>query len=366
MSADVQPVPKEEIPLVSIVIPAYNGAGTIQRTLRSVLAQDYPSLELVVVDDASAEPAAALVEATVAGHDLRARVVRHSANEGLSRTLNDGWRLAAGELVLIVHQDIELLGTDWVRRAVAMLKDREGVQVVTCNYGIPARGELTFAARTFGFLRRQFHHAPASGQEFVTFTEFKCDLVRKVTLERIGGFPTNFRLAGEDILVSYRIRRAGGRILKAFDLRVIQRFEGTAESVRGNLWKEYRFGMAFAGVLIAFSGYAFRDLGASAYSRSRSLHRALQPPVALAGVALLIAALITGSIWAVGLLLVLVAARFVSYAIRLWPDFRRVVRTPGRTLEESLGAAALGLVTDIVYTAGLTVGLVRAALGEPV
>ncbi len=352
-------------PRVSIIIPTYNGAATIAHTLRSVLAQDYGPLELLVVDDASADPVAPLVETALAGRDISTQVIRHAANEGLSRTLNDGWRRAAGDLVLIMHQDIELIGTDWLRRAVAILFERDDVQVLTCNYGVPAEAELTFAARAFGFLRRQFHQAPGGSREFVTFTEFKCDLVRKAVLERLGGFPTNFRLAGEDILVSYRIRQAGGRILKAFDLPVIQRFAGNAASIRGNLWKEYRFGMALAGVLAAFRGYPFRDLGDSEYSRSRSLHRASQPPIALAEVILLGVGLVPGWTLAFAVLGLLVAGRFVAYTIRLWRDFRRGVRATGRAVGETLGAAALGVVSDLVYAVGLGVGLVRAALGAP-
>lgn len=352
-------------PSVTVVVPYYEGAKTIASTLRSLAAQDYRPLRLLLVDDGSREPLEPLVNATSGPGDLPREIVRHAANQGLSRTLNDGWRRATGELVLILHQDIELLGADWVRRAVAALGERDDVQVVTCHYGIPATGELTFASRAFGFLRRQFVDAPASGRELVTFTEFKCDLVRKSALEQVGGFPTGFRLAGEDIAVSYALRRAGGRILKAYDLRVIQRFEGAAASIRGNLWKEYRFGMAFAGVLLAFRGFAFRDLETSSYSRSRSWHRASQPPTAAAELALLLIGLVPGLAWVLGALIVLLMVRFLGYAARLGPSFRRSVSGAGRAFAETLGAAFLGLLTDIVYSAGLAVGLVRAAAGAP-
>ena len=352
-------------PPVSVVVPAYNGALTIIRTLESIAAQTYTPLELIVVDDASTDGLPSLVENFLAGESVPGRLLRHPTNEGLSRTLNDGWHAAQGELVLIIHQDIELLGTDWISRAVEGLAEQENVQVVTCHYGIPARAELTFASRTFGLLRRQLYEAPAAGREFVTFTEFKCDLVRKATLERLGGFPTDFRLAGEDIVVSYRIRQGGGRILKAYDLKVVQRFEGTSGSVGGNLWKEYRFGMAFAGVLVAFRGFAFRGLDSSAYSRARSLHRASQPVVAVALLVLLVAGIAFGWAWALVGLVAVVAVRYAFYAVQLWPDFRRSLPGRDRALAETLGAALLGLVTDLVYPAGVVAGLARSAVGAP-
>lgn len=353
------------LPAVSVVVPAYNGASTILRTLESVAAQEYTRLELIVVDDGSTDGLPGLVEHFLAGRSIAGRLLRHPVNQGLSRTLNDGWRAAGGDLVLILHQDIELLGSDWVSRAVEDLLEREDVQVVTCHYGIPAREELTFASRSFGFLRRQFHEAPATDRDFVTFTEFKCDLLRKATLERLGGFPANFRLAGEDIVVSYRIRGGGGRILKAYDLKVVQRFEGTAGSIRGNLWKEYRFGMAFAGVLVAFRGFAFRDLDASANTLARSLHRASQPIVALTGLVLIILAIAPGWMWALVAFTALVILRYASYAHRLWPDFRRSVPARGRAVAETLGASGLGLITDVVYPAGVAIGFIRSAVGAP-
>ncbi len=354
------------MPRVSVVLPAYNGGATLSLAVRSVASQDYRPLDLIVMDDASKDPAAALVEPAIRGLGLETQIVRHSANQGLARTLNDGWRRTTGDLVLFIHQDIELVGSDWVRRAVGIMTERDDVQIVTSHYGVAAEEELSFAARAFGFIRRQFHQAPARLREPVTFTEFKCDLVRRAALERVGGFPTTFRIAGEDIVVSYCVRQAGGTILKAYDLKAVQRFEGTAGSIRGNLWKEYRFGMAYAGVLLAFRGYALRDLNASAHTRARSWHRASQPPIAAAELVLLLLGVIAGWGLALWLLAGLLVVRFVAYSVHLWPDFRRVVRARGRAASETVAAATLGLLTDIVYPAGLGVGLVRRALGAPV
>ncbi len=357
--------PRPTLPTVSVVVPFYHGGSTLPHTLGSLADQDYAPLELLIVDDGGTEAIAPLVKAAFSGRLTSVRILRHLMNEGLSRSLNDGWRGAAGDFVLFIHQDIELLGRDWLRRAVAILQEHDDVQVLTCNYGIPAQRELTFAGRAFGLLRRQFHDPSPRGPQLVTFTEFKCDLVRKTTLERIGGFPTNFRLAGEDIVASYHIRQDGGKILKAFDLQGIQRFEGTSGTIRGNLWKEYRFGMAFAGVLFAFRRYAFRDLGSSSYSKARSLHRASQPMTVAVGAAFLILGVLFAQTWLLELVAFLVGARFVWYAVRLWPRLRRLLPSAPRTTAESFGASVLGLASDVVYTAGLCVGLLRAAVGAP-
>ena len=355
----------EAVPLVSVILPYYNGARTVLQTLTSLAAQDYPEMEWILVDDASAEPLPSAAQELLRARGDRGKLLRHEVNLGLSRTLNDGIRVALGPLVLIVHQDVELVERDWVTRAVARLMEDDRVAVVTCYYGIPAPEDLTFVMRSFGFLRRQFHRAPTRSRELVPFTEFKCDLVRKSVLDAFGGFETRFRICGEDIMLSYRIRQSGGRILKAYDLRTIQRFTGQAETLAGNLQKEFRFGESLVGALRTFGAYAFHDLGGSAYARSRSLHRASQPMVAIAGLLLLALFLLSGLLWVGVTLILFLVLRYLYYVVRLWPDFRGLLPGRGRAFVETLCAGGLGLLTDIFYPAGMMVGVVRSAIGAP-
>jgi GT2 family glycosyltransferase len=354
-----------EKPRVSIVLPAFEGGRTIRWTLESLAAQDFAETEWIIVDDGSRDALPAVVREFLDATGRDATVIQHPENQGLSRTLNDGVRHAMGDLVLILHQDIELVGSDWITRAVSLLSTEPEASVVTGYYGLPAPDDLTFPHRAFGFLRRQFHPAPPDAREFVPFSEFKCDLIRKSALVRLGGFPTEFRVAGEDIMLSYRIRREGGKILKAYDLRAIQRFAGQGETIRGNLRKEFRFGQAFAGVLRRFGGYSFRELGLSRYARQRSIHRAYQPIWALAMVVLLLLALIPG--WTVAAVLagLVLLARYAYYLGRLWPDFHRWVHPWPRALKETAFAALFGLVSDFVYSLGLATGLARTAVGAP-
>jgi glycosyltransferase involved in cell wall biosynthesis len=356
---------RENVPRVSIVLPAYNGARTIGITLEALAVQDFPSVEWIVVDDASRDGTPGIVGEFFENRLPDGKLMRHASNQGLSRTLNEGLAAARGELVLIVHQDVAPTMTDWIRRAVRYLDEDENIAVVTCYYGVPAPDDLTFVKRAFGFLRRQFHRPPPREREFVTFTEFKCDLVRKSVLTRVGGFPTQFRITGEDIVVSYRIRKEGGRILKAYDLRTVQRFSGKAETVLGNLDKEFRFGQSMGGVLLAFRGFSLRGLSDSPYARTRSLHRASQPLVALAVTVLAVTALVTGS-WLVWLLLGgLFVGRYAYYVSRLWADFRSAVPRATKAFVETLAASFLGLLSDFVYSLGLSGGIVRGAVGAP-
>ena len=92
-------------PFFSIVIPAYNRADKIQRTLQSCLAQTEPDFEIVVVDDGSGDDTRAVVEGM---GDPRIRYVWQQ-NAGASAARNRGAREARGEYVAFLDSDDEFL-----------------------------------------------------------------------------------------------------------------------------------------------------------------------------------------------------------------------------------------------------------------
>lgn len=107
-------------PLVSVLIPHFNQARFLVECVDSVEAQDYPEVEIVVVDDASTE------EGTAAALDLleareRVRVVRLAENGGPSRARNEGLALCSGAYVLPVDSD-NLLLPQAVGKLVAQLE----------------------------------------------------------------------------------------------------------------------------------------------------------------------------------------------------------------------------------------------------
>ena len=89
--------------LVSVVIPTYNRAGTIGRAVDSVLSQDYPHLEVVVVDDGSTDDTADLMAEKYTG-DGRVRFFQYP-NGGCCVARNRGLREARGEFVAMLDSD---------------------------------------------------------------------------------------------------------------------------------------------------------------------------------------------------------------------------------------------------------------------
>jgi len=95
-------------PALSIVLPAYNEEGNIERVVRdaaSAAAELAPPYEIVVVDDGSRDRTADILTALAAEMDGRLRVVRHPRNEGYGAALRDGFRATRGELVFYTDSD---------------------------------------------------------------------------------------------------------------------------------------------------------------------------------------------------------------------------------------------------------------------
>lgn len=104
-------------PLISVVMPSYNGARLIGETLASVLAQTMPEFEVVVLDDGSRDETVAVVEAV---GDPRIRLVRAATNGGPAVARSIALRHARGRFIAGLDQD-DLCAPDRFARQLAFL-----------------------------------------------------------------------------------------------------------------------------------------------------------------------------------------------------------------------------------------------------
>ena len=93
-----------EQPLISVIVPVYNVEGYVQPCLDALLAQTWPNLELILIDDASTDGSGGVCKACAA-RDSRVRVVRFPENRGPSAARNEGVRRAAGAYIAFVDAD---------------------------------------------------------------------------------------------------------------------------------------------------------------------------------------------------------------------------------------------------------------------
>lgn len=91
------------MPVISVIMPVYQAEGLLRRSAGSVLGQTFRDLELILVDDGSADGSAALCDA-LAREDSRVRVL-HKKNAGVSAARNDGLDLARGNYIAFCDAD---------------------------------------------------------------------------------------------------------------------------------------------------------------------------------------------------------------------------------------------------------------------
>jgi glycosyltransferase involved in cell wall biosynthesis len=90
-------------PLVSVVLPVYNGERFVAQTIESALCQTYRNLEIIVVDDGSTDRTASVIQG-IAALDPRVRVI-HQPNSGVARARNRGLAEATGEFLAPLDSD---------------------------------------------------------------------------------------------------------------------------------------------------------------------------------------------------------------------------------------------------------------------
>jgi len=98
---------KDTLPLVSVIMPCYQNAKTVERTVRSIQAQTMTDWELIAVDDGSSDDTLAVLE-QLAVHEPRMRVI-HQKNTGVSGARNAGQDAAKGIWITFVDADDHLL-----------------------------------------------------------------------------------------------------------------------------------------------------------------------------------------------------------------------------------------------------------------
>lgn len=178
----------QSLPVVSVIVPVFNGERTIEACLASLLGQDYPKerYEVIVVDNRSTDRTASLVQRFPVRYVLEDRV------QGSYAARNRGVREASGELLAFTDADC-VASPDWIRQGVAGFTSSE---IGCVAGGIRPLESKTLAQRYAAAHRALSHEAGSSnGERRVAYTANA--FYRKATIERLGGFDPTVRSGGD-------------------------------------------------------------------------------------------------------------------------------------------------------------------------
>jgi glycosyltransferase involved in cell wall biosynthesis len=182
-------------PRISILIAAYNADRFLGAAIESALAQDYPEVEVVVVDDGSTDHTGDILSA----FGSKVTIIRQ-LNAGVSAARNAAAAAAAGDLLVLLDAD-DLLLSNCVSRRVALLDDGVGLVAGATLYidedGEPIRGAVDLRPHYSGGItyKDAMHRVPGPPSGW---------LIPKRVFEEVGGFDTNLRV-GEDLDLCLRI-----------------------------------------------------------------------------------------------------------------------------------------------------------------
>ncbi|MGH2729841.1 MAG: glycosyltransferase [Actinomycetota bacterium] len=192
------PFPAEtDWPRVSVVICCYNGEEFLSDCLDGVGRLEYPNFEVIVVDDGSTDATARIAQK----YDFN---LISTENRGLGSARNTGMAAATGEIVAYLDGDARP-DPHWLHYLAATFLTTQHVGVGGPNVAPPKDGSIAeCVANSPGgpvhvlLTDREAEHIPGCNMAF-----------RKAALEKIGGFDSRFRVAGDDVDICWRMHQEG-------------------------------------------------------------------------------------------------------------------------------------------------------------
>lgn len=136
-------------PLITVVIPNYNGHRFVEQAIDSVLHQTYPNFELLVVDDCSKDDSLSLIQQK-AQSDNRIKVIALEHNVGVANARNVGIKEAGGEYIALLDND-DLWTEDKLERQLALAGNSADIvtalMTLSMSKTTPLRSLLSFRSR---------------------------------------------------------------------------------------------------------------------------------------------------------------------------------------------------------------------------
>jgi len=217
---------ESEFPLVSIVIPNYNGKSILRKCLKRLLAKtNYPNLKIIVVDDGSTDSSSEMVKKEFPSVIL----LRNRKNVGFTKSSNIGWKYAFDNLnskyVVIFNNDIMIFQRNWLTKLIKALQlPHVGVvapQLISQEEKIQHVGYSYEPSMYLGLdlLRKKRMEKNSIWEVDAVMCPM---IIRREVTERIGLFDEVFSpFYSEDHDYCFRAKKAGWKILYVGNVKCI-------------------------------------------------------------------------------------------------------------------------------------------------
>jgi glycosyltransferase involved in cell wall biosynthesis len=216
----VRPLPEEspaglEHPGLSVVIPARNEERKLEGALRTVLGQNYPKLEVILVDDRSTDGTASIMERLSAGREEAVVIHIEELPEGWlgkNHAIWVGAQRARGDWLLLTDADVHFHPTAF-RRAIGYAEER-GLDHLTLIPDLPLSGYwlqslVAFFYAAFLVLRGYYKANVLSSNTGIGIGAF--NLIRHEAYVKVGGYEALAQRPDDDLTLGDRVKKLGLR-----------------------------------------------------------------------------------------------------------------------------------------------------------
>lgn len=235
VESDALPEELPETPPVSIVVPAYNEAPVIESALRSLLQLDYPSYEIIVVDDGSADGTGDRARLLAGDYGRVSIRVLTRANAGKAAALNAGLAIARHRFVLCMDADSRL-APESLRVAMRHFRDPR-VGAVAGNVKVVNRGTMWSALQALEYIEGLNLARRAQGfLHVVNIVPGPIGIFRREALLGVGGYDTD--TFAEDADLTLKLLTAGWHI--TYESRAVA-FTEAPEQLHDLIKQRYRW-----------------------------------------------------------------------------------------------------------------------------
>lgn len=203
---------RKQNPLVSVIIPTWNGKHHLEQCLPSLAKQTYHPFEIIVVDDASQDDTLAWLSKNWA----TVRVVAKPVNQGFASGINSGLAVVKGELIALLNNDTEA-EPDWLEQLVKVMQKHPQAGMVASKLKLwddrtrihSAGDYYTVSGRPGNRGVWQVDGEEWQKEEWIFSPCAGAALYRRDLFESIGGFDERFGSYLEDIDLAWRAQLAG-------------------------------------------------------------------------------------------------------------------------------------------------------------
>jgi len=334
----------------SVVIPAYNAAGTITASLQALQNQTVPcqQYEIIVVDDGSTDGTSEVVEQFIQSHELTAEArqpagglgdelpaalkLLRQPHRGAAAARNAGAQAARGDIIIFLDADCAP-APDWLERLAASLTG-DGVAGAGGRVSTQQRGLIP----RFVQLEYDERYERVARRRYIDFISSATAAYREPAFHEIGGFDTTM-LGAEDVDLSFRLAEAGHKLVFAPDAIV---YHTHPESLWAYVRRKFKYAFWRAALYGRHPGKMAAD---SRTPQTQKLQIVLAPIIGLCAIG--------GVVWRPLLLVAGVAAGVflataVAFMRRAWQTDPLIALLSPVLLFASAVAAAAGLAAGLL------------------